>query len=136
MFGAGLVAVLSLSAVALFDLAWGDAWVLLVSILVGSPMLLMLSAIASSLTLSLKKWGSTCAIDCFAVTVADFNFCHRGGGFICHRHECFTDIGIAIGRQYHGGIDCALGGELCAKNGMDELLSRLLNLSVKAVMRE
>lgn len=55
LFGAGLVAVLSLSTVALFNLAWGDAWVLLVSILVGSPMLLMLSAIASSLTLSLKN---------------------------------------------------------------------------------
>ena len=55
LFGAGLVAMLSLLAVALFGLPWGEAGVLLVSILVGSPMLLMLCAIASSLTLSLKN---------------------------------------------------------------------------------
>lgn len=55
VFSSGLVALLSLLAVPLFGLSWGEATALLVSILVGSPMLLMLSAIASSLTLSLKN---------------------------------------------------------------------------------
>ncbi|SUD89772.1 heme exporter protein CcmB [Psychrobacter phenylpyruvicus] len=55
IFSSGLVALLSLLAVPLFGLSWGEAGALLASILVGSPMLLMLSAIASSLTLSLKN---------------------------------------------------------------------------------
>ena len=55
LFGAGFVAVLSLFAVPLFGLGFFDAWVLGASIIIGSPMLLMLSAIASSLTLSAKN---------------------------------------------------------------------------------
>lgn len=55
IFSSGLVALLSLLAVPMFGLSWVEAGALLASILVGSPMLLMLSAIASSLTLSLKN---------------------------------------------------------------------------------
>lgn len=52
---AGCVAVLSFFAVPLFGLGVKDALALAVSVLVGSPVLLMLSAIASGLTLSLKN---------------------------------------------------------------------------------
>ncbi len=55
IFSSGIVAVLSLLAVPLFQLSWFEAGVLMASIVAGSPMLLMLSAIASSLTLSLKN---------------------------------------------------------------------------------
>ena len=55
LFSSGMVALLSLLAVPLFRLSWLEAGVLMLSILAGSPMLLMLSAIASSLTLSLKN---------------------------------------------------------------------------------
>ena len=55
LFSSGIVAILSLLAVPLFGLSWFDASILMVSIIAGSPMLLMLSAIASSLTLSLKN---------------------------------------------------------------------------------
>ena len=55
LFSSGIVAVLSLLAVPLFQLSWFEAWILMVSIIAGSPMLLMLSAVASSLTLSLKN---------------------------------------------------------------------------------
>ncbi|WP_438012210.1 heme exporter protein CcmB [Psychrobacter raelei] len=55
IFSSGFVALLSLLAILLFGLSWGEAGALLASIVVGSPMLLMLSAIASSLTLSLKN---------------------------------------------------------------------------------
>ena len=55
VFSSGIVAVLSLLAVPLFQLSWFEAGILMVSILTGSPMLLMLSAVASSLTLSLKN---------------------------------------------------------------------------------
>lgn len=55
LFSSGLIALLSLLSVPLFRLSWIEAGVLMASILVGSPMLLMLSAIASSLTLSLKN---------------------------------------------------------------------------------
>lgn len=54
-FSSGIVAVLSLLAVPLFGLGWFEAGILMASILTGSPMLLMLSAVASSLTLSLKN---------------------------------------------------------------------------------
>ncbi|MDO5652080.1 MAG: heme exporter protein CcmB [Moraxella sp.] len=53
--GAGCVALLAVLAVPLFGLQLLDALVLAMSVLVGSPILLMLSAIASSLTLSLKN---------------------------------------------------------------------------------
>lgn len=52
---AGMVAVLSFLAVPLFSLSIFEAGVLCLSIIVGSPLLLALSAIASSLTLSLKN---------------------------------------------------------------------------------
>lgn len=55
LFGAGCVAVLSLLAMPLFSLELKDVLVLGGSILVGSPILLALSAIASSLTLSAKN---------------------------------------------------------------------------------
>ena len=55
LFSSGIVALLSLLAVPLFGLSWFEAGILMASIIVGSPMLLMLSAIASSLTLSLKN---------------------------------------------------------------------------------
>lgn len=55
LFSAGFVAVLSFLAIPLFGLPIGDALILATSILVGSPMLLMLCAIASSLTLTLKN---------------------------------------------------------------------------------
>ncbi len=55
LFSSGLVALLSLLAVPLFGLSWSEAGLLSLSIIVGSPILLMLSAIASSLTLSLKN---------------------------------------------------------------------------------
>ncbi|MGO2277624.1 MAG: heme exporter protein CcmB [Pseudomonadales bacterium] len=55
VFSSGIVAVLSLLAVPLFQLSWFEAWILMASIVTGSPMLLMLSAVASSLTLSLKN---------------------------------------------------------------------------------
>lgn len=55
LFSAGFVAVLSFLAIPLFGLPVGDTLMLAVSIVVGSPMLLMLSAIASSLTLTLKN---------------------------------------------------------------------------------
>ena len=52
---AGMVCLLSFLAVPLFGLTAKEAWALGGSILVGSPLLLCLSAIASSLTLSLKN---------------------------------------------------------------------------------
>lgn len=52
---AGMVAMLSLLAMPLFGLSGRDTLILSVSIIVGSPLLLCLSAIASSLTLSLKN---------------------------------------------------------------------------------
>ena len=55
LFSSGIVAVLSVLAVPLFGLSWLETGVLMASIIAGSPMLLMLSAIASSLTLSLKN---------------------------------------------------------------------------------
>ncbi len=55
LFSGGLVALLSLLVVPLFGLSWLEAGALLASIVVGSPLLLMLAAIASSLTLSLKN---------------------------------------------------------------------------------
>lgn len=55
IFSSGIVAILSLLAVPLFQLSWFEAGILMASIVTGSPMLLMLSAVASSLTLSLKN---------------------------------------------------------------------------------
>lgn len=55
VFSSGIVALLSLLAVPLFGLSWFEAGILMASIIVGSPMLLMLSAVSSSLTLSLKN---------------------------------------------------------------------------------
>lgn len=55
LFSAGFVALLSFLAIPLFGLPVGDTLMLAISIVVGSPMLLMLSAIASSLTLTLKN---------------------------------------------------------------------------------
>ncbi|OOR92800.1 ABC transporter permease [Moraxella caviae] len=55
LFSAGCVAVLSLLAVPLFGMAMDEALILALSIVVGSPMMLALSAIASSLTLTLKN---------------------------------------------------------------------------------
>ena len=55
LFSSGLVAILSWLAIGLFGLSWGETAMLSLSIIVGSPILLMLSAIASSLTLSLKN---------------------------------------------------------------------------------
>lgn len=55
LFGAGCVSVLSFLAVPLFGLGLADAGALAVSVLISSPILLMLSAIASSLTLSAKN---------------------------------------------------------------------------------
>ena len=55
LFSAALVAILSFLAIPLFGLPVGDMRMLFASIMVGSPMLLMLSAIASSLTLTLKN---------------------------------------------------------------------------------
>lgn len=55
LFSSGIVALLSLLAVPLFQLSWFEAGILMLSIIAGSPMLLMLSAVASSLTLSLKN---------------------------------------------------------------------------------
>ena len=55
IFSSGIIALLSLLAVPLFGLSWFETGILMASIIVGSPMLLMLSAIASSLTLSLKN---------------------------------------------------------------------------------
>lgn len=55
LFSAGFVMALSFLAIPLFGLPVGDTVMLAISIVVGSPMLLMLSAIASSLTLTLKN---------------------------------------------------------------------------------
>lgn len=55
LFSAGFVAVLSFLAIPLFGLPVGNAVILAISIIIGSPILLMLSAIASSLTLTLKN---------------------------------------------------------------------------------
>lgn len=55
LFSAGVVAILSLLVIVLFGMAAADALVLALSIIVGSPLLLALSAIASSLTLTLKN---------------------------------------------------------------------------------
>lgn len=52
---AGMVAILSLLTVPLFGLAINDTLMLAISIIIGSPILLGLSAIASSLTLSAKN---------------------------------------------------------------------------------
>lgn len=55
VFSAGMVALLSLLTIPLFELPVDEALMLSLSIIVGSPLLLMLSAIASSLTLTLKN---------------------------------------------------------------------------------
>ncbi|OBX83783.1 heme exporter protein CcmB [Moraxella atlantae] len=52
---AGLVTVLAMLAMPLFGLPAKSTWALMASIVAGSPLLLCLSAIASSLTLSLKS---------------------------------------------------------------------------------
>ncbi|WP_315042950.1 heme exporter protein CcmB [Faucicola mancuniensis] len=52
---AGMVAILAFLAMPLFGLTVNETAILSVSIMVGSPILLCLSAIASSLTLSLKN---------------------------------------------------------------------------------
>lgn len=55
LFSAGAVAVLSLLSMVLFELPAMEAVMLMLSILVGSPLLLAFSAIAGSLTLTLKN---------------------------------------------------------------------------------
>lgn len=55
IFSAGIISLLSLSTVPLFAVSWQSAMVLLLSILVASPTLLMISAMASSLTLTIKN---------------------------------------------------------------------------------
>lgn len=55
LFGAGCVSLLAFLAIGLFGLSVSGASVLAMSILISSPILLMLSAIASSLTLSAKN---------------------------------------------------------------------------------
>ena len=55
LFSAGFVAVLSLLANPLFNMPFDETLMLMLSIIVGSPLMLMLSAIASSLVLSLKN---------------------------------------------------------------------------------
>lgn len=55
VFSAGFVSVLSLFATPLFKMPIDEAAMLMLSLIVGSPLMLMLSAIASSLTLSLKN---------------------------------------------------------------------------------
>lgn len=55
LFSAGMVAVLSFLAIPLFGISSKECLMLALSIVVGSPLLLMLSAIASSLTLTLKN---------------------------------------------------------------------------------
>ncbi|WFF39131.1 heme exporter protein CcmB [Moraxella nasibovis] len=55
LFSAGFVAVLALLAAPLFKMPLNETLMLMLSIVVGSPLMLMLSAIASSLTLSLKN---------------------------------------------------------------------------------
>lgn len=54
-FSAGFVAILSLLATPLFNMPFDETLILMLSIVVGSPLMLMLSAIASSLVLSLKN---------------------------------------------------------------------------------
>ncbi|SPX84790.1 heme exporter protein CcmB [Moraxella ovis] len=55
LFSAGFVAFLSLLANPLFNMPFDETFMLMLSIIVGSPLMLMLSAIASSLVLSLKN---------------------------------------------------------------------------------
>lgn len=55
LFSAGFVAALSLLANPLFNMPFDETLMLMLSIIVGSPLMLMLSAIASSLVLSLKN---------------------------------------------------------------------------------
>ncbi|MFC0820719.1 heme exporter protein CcmB [Moraxella marmotae] len=55
LFSAGVVSLLSLLVIVLFEMPSMDALMLMLSIIAGSPMLLALSAIASSLTLTLKN---------------------------------------------------------------------------------
>lgn len=55
LFSAGFVAILSLLATPLFNMPFDETLILMLSIVVGSPLMLMLSAIASSLVLSLKN---------------------------------------------------------------------------------
>ncbi|WP_046700220.1 heme exporter protein CcmB [Moraxella bovoculi] len=55
LFSAGFVAVLSLLVNPLFNMPFDETLMLMLSIIVGSPLMLMLSAIASSLVLSLKN---------------------------------------------------------------------------------
>lgn len=55
LFSAGFVAVLSLLVNPLFNMPFDETLMLMLSIIVGSPLILMLSAIASSLVLSLKN---------------------------------------------------------------------------------
>lgn len=55
LFSAGFVAVLSLLVNPLFNMPFDETLMLVLSIIVGSPLMLMLSAIASSLVLSLKN---------------------------------------------------------------------------------
>lgn len=55
LFSAGCVAVLSLLVNPLFNMPFDETLMLMLSIIVGSPLMLMLSAIASSLVLSLKN---------------------------------------------------------------------------------
>ncbi|ANB91083.1 ABC transporter permease [Moraxella ovis] len=55
LFSAGFLAFLSLLANPLFNMPFDETLMLMLSIIVGSPLMLMLSAIASSLVLSLKN---------------------------------------------------------------------------------
>lgn len=55
LFSAGVMAVLSFLAIPLFGLSLADCLVLALSVVVASPIVLGLSAIASSLTLSAKN---------------------------------------------------------------------------------
>lgn len=55
LFSAGVMAVLSFLAIPLFGLSLADCLVLVLSVVVASPIVLGLSAIASSLTLSAKN---------------------------------------------------------------------------------
>lgn len=55
LFSAGFVAILALLANPLFNMPINETFMLMLSIITGSPLMLMLSAIASALTLSLKN---------------------------------------------------------------------------------
>ena len=122
LFSAGVVAILSLLVIVLFEMPFGEAGILMVSIFVGSPILLWIVCDCKQFDFNFKNGAVLVPLIALPMQLPVLIFATGAVDLYATELNGLPTLALFGGRQHYHGAGDAMGCRLSTQNGMGRLI--------------